>query len=287
MEGYKKTRKKNRVDSKTLQKILDAHELKMTILEASFYAKTSTSTIRIYWNKHGLKSCYGRNSDEIIDYDTPRPTVVSFEVSESEIEKYSIENEEQIKMLEAHKLDMTIRSAAKYAGTTTYTIMKYWNKWELNPNNTGAKIKEKTLEKILDAHNKDMSIRAAADYSNVDTSTVTKYWKMHNLKPHSKKRKISEDALERIVELGRDGYSISEINRKTQTHRSVIKKYLDEYEIENARIHIDNEKLKKIYEAYNTKMSINKTTKYANTTKKTVRRYWRLFTNGSSRRIQQ
>lgn len=91
----------------TIDKIVEAHNLKMSKREAAEYSGASQISIRNVWDILELKPHYG-----------PIPPLPQSKIN---------------KIYQAHKLKMTIPNAATYASVSYDSVSKYWRKKKLEP----------------------------------------------------------------------------------------------------------------------------------------------------------
>ncbi len=87
------------------EKIREAHEEGMTIIEASKYAGVCKNTVSNYWGEWELEPHFS----------------------------WKIPEEKQEKIREAYEKGITIIEASKYAGVSHPSVLRYWRKWELEP----------------------------------------------------------------------------------------------------------------------------------------------------------
>lgn len=134
--------------------IYQAHNLGMNGPEASKFVGVHHGVIYRYWQKANLKSPNKKDLPELID-----------------------------KILEAHKLKLSTRRAAKYVGNVSHSyITKVWEENGLKP--IYNPIQELTLEqrtKIKEANDMGMSIPQAAKYAKCSKTSVHRVWKEENL----------------------------------------------------------------------------------------------------------
>lgn len=182
------------------EKILHAHELKLTTREAGLYAGVSKTTIRGYWEKAGLKF-HGHFCGPL-----PKKTID--------------------KICEAHKLKLGIIDAAEYAGVDKVTIQKYWRNAGLEPNfiSGGQPLPQETIDKILEAHKLKMSRTEAAEYAGVSVDSVTKYWHGAGLYPPSKST-LSQKTIDKIYKAHKKKMSQPEAAKYAGVSDSTIKYY--------------------------------------------------------------
>ncbi|MEM4714105.1 MAG: hypothetical protein QXQ79_00995 [Candidatus Nanoarchaeia archaeon] len=103
-----------------------------------------------------------------------------------------IAEEKKREIYEAHKIGLSSRKAAEFAGVDRTTVLNYWRKAGLHPNfapHASNRLPKETIEKIFEAYNLGMCVNEAAEYANVHPSTIRKYWKQAGLVVEFKKPK--------------------------------------------------------------------------------------------------
>lgn len=184
------------------EKILHAHELRLSLRKAELYTGANHKTISDSWKKAGLKPHYN--------------------FSHLGLPKETID-----KILEAHELEMTHIEAAKYSGVSVPSVSKYWRKAGLSPQSSGVVLPQETIERILKAHEKKMSLRDAAKYSGTNQTTVIKYWRKAGLKSHysSGNPELPKKTIDKIYEAHKQGMSTYKAANHAGVSRSTIERY--------------------------------------------------------------
>jgi predicted transcriptional regulator len=185
LKAHGKNNEESKVSQEKLEKILEAHKLRYSIIKAAEHAGVSQPTVLNYWKKNGLKA-HGK-------------------MGVKNISKESIE-----KILEAHKLNFSLEKAAEYAGVSQTTVFNYWKEHDLKThgkNNEESKVSQEKIDKILEGHKLEYSLLKTAEYAGVSQGTVYRYWKDNALKAHGSNHheksknsnKNPEQGLEAIV----------------------------------------------------------------------------------------
>ncbi len=98
------------------------------------------------------------------------------------------------KIIEAHKLGLSVGKTAEYSDVHRDTVSKYWKAAGLKPHFKGGRrlISEETQDLICAAWELKRSARKTAKYSGISHSTVLKYWRKLGLEPHHKGKSDSQ-----------------------------------------------------------------------------------------------
>ncbi|MBW2972272.1 hypothetical protein KY359_04520 [Candidatus Woesearchaeota archaeon] len=248
-----------KIDDKTLEKIVEAHELGYSQREAAEYAKTSQPTVNKYWKILGLKPNNDAGGQR--------------QLTEKQLEM----------IIEAHHMGYSTTQAAIYANTSPRTIRKYWKDKGLEAHNPRAPVlTSEQIEKITAAHGMGHSMAEAAAYSNTSERTVQKYWRLNNLDPNYKKAKdLTKKQKRRIAKAHQLGFSISQTAVYAQTSQMSVRIYWREFGLKphykkGGQSNMTEEKIDRIIEAHQLGYSTIQAAEYAQTNSSTVRKYWRM-----------
>ncbi|NQU78464.1 helix-turn-helix domain-containing protein [Candidatus Woesearchaeota archaeon] len=192
------------MDYKTLELIIEAHDLGMTQKEAAEFTGVKRGTIQYQWKKHDLESNH-----------------------ESAPRRITAETTELV--FEAHEHEMSLKEAAKYAGVSQSTVRSYWDKKGLKPHHTfGGKktIKKEKIELAIEAYERGMNTTEAGDYAGLHRHTVSKVWKANGLAPKPRGRiQSNENIITKIAESRARGMSTREAAEHTGVSYQTIINY--------------------------------------------------------------
>lgn len=136
---------------------------------------------------------------------------------------------QKIKILEAHKMRMSTRKAATYAGVENgTTVWRYWKEKGLKPHYESRQkpISKDKIDKIFKAHELKMSTRKAAEYASVYPSTVRRYWKNEGLKPNFEKAsRTTQDKIDKIFEAYKMGLSTTKAAKYAGVSQRTVWEY--------------------------------------------------------------
>jgi len=166
------------LDGEVVRRVYEAHGLDMSYWDAGIYAGVGHMTVRDLWKKAGLESVHRRDDGKR----GRRP----------------VEPEKLAKIYEAHENGLGCNRAARFAGVSKPTVLKYWHLagLEVGPSYGGifgrqTGLKDEQIAEIVDAHESCGGIVAEANrrlpYSHL---SIKKYWDEHGLvQPRAHKNK--------------------------------------------------------------------------------------------------
>lgn len=152
------------INQETREKILEAHRMGMSMRKGAGHAGVTAKTIGKYWRIKGLKAHnkFGSSNQK------------------------RISDEQRSKALEAHRLEMSVEKAAKYANIGMGTLLGIWKQADLSAHGEYVPaITEKQKAKLRDAHALEISLRQAAKHAKVSLKTACNFWKSEGLKAHN------------------------------------------------------------------------------------------------------
>jgi len=125
-----------------------------------------------------------------------------------------------------------------------------------------------------------MNTRDAAKYAGVGLSTVRNYWIRHGLKPHNKKPPIlTEEQLEKITEAHSLQMSRKQASEYAGVSPTTVSKYWKKQGLKpynEKSFTLTEEQFEKITEAHSLGMNAKQAAKYAEVSKTTVNKYWKI-----------
>lgn len=192
------------INNQTLEKILEAHELRMSLHEAARHASTSATTVKRYWDKKDLEPHNER--------------------------RQVLTDKQKKKMLEAHTLNMSLNEAAAYTKTSRETVRSHWNAAGIRQiHETPLPLTQSQIAKIYEAHESGMTTYEAAEHADTCQATIVKYWKEAGLKPHNERPLLlTEEQKKRIYAAHELRMTVTKAAKYATTSHTTVRRYWNE-----------------------------------------------------------